>query len=71
MNRHVEVVDFFLGSCHGVWEGVVYLELSHDMIETILADEGIELCDGCGWWFDVNELTMEYGEYQCDDCRES
>lgn len=33
-------------------------------------DEIVFLCDGCGWYCDVDELNNEGADQRCDECNE-
>jgi hypothetical protein len=69
-----KIGSWLQGTCHGPDEAIEHFELECDSsdLQDRLLDINIELCSGCGWWFESGELMDEYGEQDgfCIDCRD-
>ncbi len=67
--------EYLLGTANSLQQGLQALGLDPDEYDDteILADltEHIELCNGCDWWYDIEELdhTPE-GDLLCAQCLE-
>jgi formylmethanofuran dehydrogenase subunit E len=42
--------------------------ITHDEFDEILINEGIFLCDSCGWFCYDDESNVINGDQVCDDC---
>src|SRR5262245_45587396 len=63
------------GTCDGIDRALESLGLNpvdyaDDEVEDQLCGAGLELCPGCGWWFESGELIDDDNEVVgCEDCR--
>ena len=60
-----------LGTCLSLVQIAVKYAIPEDEVEESLLDAGIEVCVGCGWWFEVSELVDDEDENEgyCAECR--
>lgn len=70
-----KVAQYILGTCQTLSAVIDYFDLDIDEneFEDELLNENVEMCQGCGWWFESSDLIdddMENPGY-CKQCRES
>jgi len=68
-----ELIDYLQGTCKSLEEGCQEVfGISSDELtvkETNDLDMAIFLCEECGWWFEISEMSDELnGEQICNDC---
>ena len=67
-----EIAHRLLGTCDsvaGVLESLgLEGQMEEDEVEALVAENGVDVCALCGWWFEIGELDEDY---LCYDCRES
>jgi predicted Zn-ribbon and HTH transcriptional regulator len=69
-----KVANYVLGTCKNPSTVIEYFNLDVDEndIEDLLLDVNIEMCEGCGYWFESSDLIdddMENPGY-CNQCRD-
>jgi len=75
-----KLYEYLNGTTNSVQSGLESIEVNADDydvndIEEQLADENLEICPGCGWWVESDELVgVDDDEYDgdqvmCEDCR--
>jgi hypothetical protein len=62
----VDIAADLVGSCRDL--NTVTTEFQRNSAEfCAVLDENAGQCDGCGWWFETEELNEAW---QCEDCSE-
>lgn len=73
-NQIDDLIQYLQGSCDSLSDGIFAVigedysedDLSLDNLEQI--DNEIFLCDVCGWWFEVCEMSESESEQACVEC---
>lgn len=72
----LEIAEYLQGTCHSVIGAMAHFDLDEseydpsDVEADLSSVSNIEICPGCGWWFEAGELTDDEGEpVGCVDCR--
>ena len=56
-----------LDTCKSPAEIAEIMGISEEDIEEALLDEGVEMCQGCGWWMESGMLTPDPDTEEDDD----
>lgn len=74
-NEQIEnLIQFLQGSCKTLDEGVIevlgdeYSASDLSPVNTAQIDEEIFLCEVCGWWFEVYEMSEDENDNVCICC---
>jgi hypothetical protein len=64
-----EIAEYLVGTCESIDTGLEMVYLNPDDfdvtdVEDAILDYNVEMCPGCGWWFEGGELNDGEG---CDD----
>lgn len=74
-NEEMEkLIGHLQGTCISLNEGTQALfDLDEDCLTTENSqqiDDEIFLCEECGWWYEVSEMSEREDEQVCNDCHE-
>lgn len=76
MNNIDALCLYAVGSSDAPYILAERFDIPEDDIEEILLDHNIEMCSGCGWWYESGDLTPDEDEGDseeltgyCSDCR--
>lgn len=60
-----------VGTCQSVVAIAEKYDIPEDEVEECLLDQGIDVCAGCGWWFEVGALVdgEDENDGYCAECR--
>ena len=63
-----KIIEFLEGTCKSPYEAARSLGISEFDIDWAYVEAYIKQCDGCGWWYPVNEIASHDGEVICFSC---
>lgn len=67
-----QIAEELQGTCKSLYEMLEYYDMEDlEMDSEFCArlDQEIFLCEGCGWWCEMCEMTTdEANDWQCTDC---
>lgn len=69
MTEKSAIAEYLNGTSRCVSDAANYFGVDEDEVLAALAEEEVEECANCGWWFSTDELEVDGdGEYRCSDC---
>ena len=67
-----ELAEHLMGTCQSLAEGCETFEIDEDDLTSEdyqIIDNITQVCNDCGWWCEVADLTVYEDEQMCYDCK--